>query len=356
MRSSLKADFNRRQRRALCRALVHAIRKTKVARMVERYQAIKLALEGLKNTQIAKIISRTSNTVAKYVNSFREGGMEALFLKKSPVRPRFLSPEQEQQMYEIIVNSTPAEQGFLAEMNWTAPLVQAWIKKQYGVNYADRSVRELMYRLGMSFTAPTYRLAKADPEKQKAFLARFECLRKQLLDEKIDRILFIDETMIRDYQALSRTWFPKGRQKVIKTYGKHWGTKIIGALDYETGEVFCIQEDRYKAVEFLRFLKRLTQHYSGERIVLILDNARIHHAKLLRPFLQENADTLSLEFLPPYSPELNPIEGLWGWMKSSVINNVFFPTVSKIRVAVAQFLRRIDQERDVVIDRLCVQL
>ena len=57
---------------------------------------------------------------------------------------------------------------------------------------------------------------------------------------------------------------------------------------------------------------------------MILDNARVHHAKLLNTFLDENKDRLTLVFLPPYSLKLNLIEGLWGWLKDTVINNVFF--------------------------------
>ena len=55
---------------------------------------------------------------------------------------------------------------------------------------------------------------------------------------------------------------------------------------------------------------------------MILDNIRIHHAKLLKPFLDENKDRLKLMFLPAYSPELNLIEGVMGWLKSSIISLV----------------------------------
>jgi len=81
------------------------------------------------------------------------------------------------------------------------------------------------------------------------------------LNEEIDRILFEDESMIRDYQALSRTWFAKGKQKIIPTYGKHWGAKLIGTLDYATGEVFCVQEEQYTAKEFLAFLEKVKNKY-----------------------------------------------------------------------------------------------
>ena len=64
---------------------------------------------------------------------------------------------------------------------------------------------------------------------------RFE---KNLIDGKIQHILFEDESMIRDYQAISKTWFPKGKQRIIPTYRKHEGVKLLGILNYETGEVY----------------------------------------------------------------------------------------------------------------------
>lgn len=162
--------------------------------------------------------------------------------------------------------------------------------------------------------------------------------------------------MIRDYQALSRTWFPKGQQKIIPTYGKHWGVKLIGTLDYETGEVFCIQEEQYTAKEFLSFLEQIVVKYQGERIIMILDNAKIHHAILIQPFLEQYKAILTLVYLPPYSPKLNLIEGLWGWLKESVINNVFFSSVGKIRKAVQGFTKNINETPEITVDRLCVRL
>ena len=94
--------------------------------------------------------------------------------------------------------------------------------------------------------------------------------------------------MIRDYQAIQKTWFLKGKQRIIPTYGKHQGVKLIGTLNYETGEIFCIEEEKYDAEVFLFFLEKVLAHYSTGKIVMILDNARIHHAKRIQPFLQAN--------------------------------------------------------------------
>lgn len=162
--------------------------------------------------------------------------------------------------------------------------------------------------------------------------------------------------MIRDYQALSRTWFPKGKQKIIPTYGKHWGAKLIGTLDYETEEVFSIQEERYDATVFLSFLEKIIAKYPNQRIVMILDNAKIHHAKLIQPFLEKHKAHFSLMYLPPYSPNLNLIEELWGWLKAAVINNVFFNTLGKIRKSVQGFINNINENPQITIDRLCVQM
>ena len=162
--------------------------------------------------------------------------------------------------------------------------------------------------------------------------------------------------MIRDYQAIQKTWFRRGKQRIIPTYGKHEGVKLLGILNYETGHVYCIEEEKYDAEVFLAFLKMVLKLYPTRRIAMVLDNARIHHAKLLQPFLQEHKYRLQLVFLPPYSPKLNLIEGLWGWLKSEVVNNVFYACVNQIRKAVQGFIDSVNKVWPQVIDRLCLRL
>ena len=174
--------------------------------------------------------------------------------------------------------------------------------------------------------------------------------------EEIDHLLFQDESMIRDYQALQRTWFLKGKQRIIPTYGKHQGVKLIGTLDYETGQILCVEEESYDAPAFLRFLHYVVEQYPTGKIVMVLDNARIHHAKLIQPFLSALKNRLTFVFLPPYSPQLNLIEGLWKWLKSDVIMNVFYSKTQEIRQNVQAFIQELNQIPDVVINRLCVKI
>jgi len=65
---------------------------------------------------------------------------------------------------------------------------------------------------------------------------------------------------------------------------------------------------------------------------------------------------LTLVFLPPYSPNLNLIEGLWGWLKESVVNNVFFQSVDEIRTEVFKFVEKINLTPLKTVDKLCVKL
>jgi transposase len=162
--------------------------------------------------------------------------------------------------------------------------------------------------------------------------------------------------MIRDYKAIQKTWFHKGQQRIIPTYGKHEGVKLLGILNYETGHVYCEENEKYDAEVFLKFLGNTLKLYPTGKIVMILDNSRIHHAKMLESFLLENKHRLELVFLPPYSPKINLIEGLWGWLKSEIINNVFYTSVREIRKAVRGFIDSVVKVPDMVINRLCVKL
>lgn len=162
--------------------------------------------------------------------------------------------------------------------------------------------------------------------------------------------------MIRDYQAIGRTWFLRGHQRKIPTFGQHKGVKLIGTLDYETGRIICTEEGMYDAATFLRFLERILREYPTGKIVMVLDNARVHHAKLIQPFLEENWERLEFIFLPPYSPQLNLMEGVWKWLKETVITNVFFDHVLKIKKTVRGFLADVNGRLPEVIDQLCVRM
>ena len=75
-----------------------------------------------------------------------------------------------------------------------------------------------------------------------------------------------------------KSWFPKGEQKLIKTYGKHESVKLVGILNYETGNVYVEETEEFNAQVFLGFLRKVLALYPSGKIVMVLDNSKVHHA------------------------------------------------------------------------------
>ncbi|WP_374706758.1 transposase, partial [Paenibacillus sp. J2TS4] len=73
--------------------------------------------------------------------------------------------------------------------------------------------------------------------------------------------MFEDESMIRDYQALQHTWFAKGKQRILKTTGKHRGIKLFSTVDYVTGKIVWQEDEQYTADKFLMFLQKVMSEY-----------------------------------------------------------------------------------------------
>ena len=103
-------------------------------------------------------------------------------------------------------------------------------------------------------------------------------------------------------------------------------TGYFGAVRPADGTFFSRNSDIFNGKSFEAFLKRLVRRRKkGHCMVLVLDNSRYHHARLLKPFLRRNRRILRLVFLPPYSPDLNPIERVWKLTRRLCVHNRFFP-------------------------------
>ncbi|GEM50131.1 hypothetical protein DC3_57660 [Deinococcus cellulosilyticus NBRC 106333 = KACC 11606] len=118
------------------------------------------------------------------------------------------------------------------------------------------------------------------------------------------------------------TWAKKGKTPVLPTHG-HWdnlstiGGMTIGGKVYQQCYSHAI-----RAVQVVKFFKHLLRHMDGP-LVLLLDNARIHRAKLVQTFLKsETGKRITIFHTPPYAPEFNPIEWLWSWIKRMRIQNL----------------------------------
>jgi len=114
---------------------------------------------------------------------------------------------------------------------------------------------------------------------------------------------------------------------------------LFGAVNLQGGQMISHFNDLFDAQSFLAFLKALLRRRSdGKKMVVITDNARYHHAAALTDWLRAHDTSLQLLFLPPYSPELNPIERVWKLLRRLCTHNEYFPELELLQNALTRQL------------------
>lgn len=111
----------------------------------------------------------------------------------------------------------------------------------------------------------------------------------------------------------------------------------FGAVRLRDGKfLFQREANRFDAVTTWNFLRQLRQcsRRSGRRVVVITDNAKYHHAKLHAGWRAQQEPEFVLSYLPPYSPDLNPIERVWKLTRRLCLHNRYFPTLAEVVAAV----------------------
>jgi len=133
---------------------------------------------------------------------------------------------------------------------------------------------------------------------------------------------------------------PEDKDPVLLHAPTRKSVACFGAANLRTGTLVTAFEPIFNGESFQRFLMRLLKHRArSKRLVLILDNARYHHARMLQPWLNQHRKVLTLMFLPPYSPELNPIERVWKLTRRLATHNRHFPALSDVVEAVQERFR-----------------
>lgn len=112
---------------------------------------------------------------------------------------------------------------------------------------------------------------------------------------------------------------------------------VFGAVCPADGRLLTVPAATFNAQSFRAFLVRLlNRRGKGRVMVVVLDNARWHHARALRPWLRSHGHVIRLEFLPPYSPDLNPVERVWKLTRRLCTHNVYFDSLQKLIQSVQQ--------------------
>lgn len=130
---------------------------------------------------------------------------------------------------------------------------------------------------------------------------------------------------------------PEDKDPILLHAPTRKSVACFGAVSLRTGKLVRAFEPKFNAESFQRFLKRLLKHRPRRKpLFLVLDNAKYHHARALQPWLRQHRKVLTLLFLPPYSPELNPIERVWKLARRLATHNRHFPTLDDVVDAVCE--------------------
>ena len=130
---------------------------------------------------------------------------------------------------------------------------------------------------------------------------------------------------------------PEVKDPILLHHPTRKSMGYFGAVRLRDGKfTYRMEMDKFNSETFFTFLKQLRRIscHSGRRVFLIADNARYHHGLLHKQWRQNCSDRFSIEFLPPYSPELNPIERVWKLTRRLAIHNRYFPSLEHIVKAV----------------------
>lgn len=159
-------------------------------------------------------------------------------------------------------------------------------------------------------------------------------------------MLYIDECEVHLHPTLTKVWTLRGLRPLVPAAGVNQRVCIYGALNYRTGQCHYMVHARKNARQFAEFLRQLLETNSERRLVLVMDNASYHATKEVRQWLEDHTDHVRVIWLPRYSPELNLIEGLWGYLKRSALNNYFYGNVESLEKAIHGAFGELQQHPD----------
>ncbi len=146
---------------------------------------------------------------------------------------------------------------------------------------------------------------------------------------------------------------PEDRDPVVLHAPTRESIACFGAVSLRSGKFVHAFSPAFNAETFPAFLKTLLhRRWKGVRMAVVLDNARYHHARLLKPYLHRHRENLELLFLPPYSPQLAPVERVWKLARRLATHNLHFDSLDELRGAAESCFDRW-RKPNPVLQRLC---
>jgi transposase len=159
--------------------------------------------------------------------------------------------------------------------------------------------------------------------------------------------------------TVSYQWEIKGRQPKIKQKQRNRERRtVFGCVEPGTGKVVYQVSERGNAKTFFSFLVKVVKAYQGNKVYMVLDNVAYHHSKRIKAVLERYSHKLELIFLPPYSPDLNPVERIWWFMRKKISHNRYLQTMEQRLELLEHFMTNfaVENEQGKVLSNICSEI
>ena len=294
--------------------------QTKDGKERDRIKAILLRSEGWTVPMISQALRLHQTTIIRHINEYHEGKLK----NESGGSESKLDDSQTE---ELIAHLEAHTYHHVHE-------IILFVKDKWGISFSIPGMNKWLHRHAFSYKKPKGFPHKANPKLQEEFIAEYEKLKDEVgYDEPI---LFMDAVHPTQATKLSYGWIRTGQTKHVETTGSRTRLNIVGAIQLgNLAETVTAQYETINGESIIDFMTKLRGQYGSKTVHLILDRSGYHRSMLVAEKAIEL--NIKLHFLPPYSPNLNPIERLWKVMNEKVRNNRFFKSSKDFKEAINRF-------------------
>ena len=273
-----------------------------------RCTAIQMLLAGISRELVRDALLVTNRALRKWIKCFNQAGVDGLIVKKRPGRMTIISDQQAPELAQLIDQPEKAKRSF-----WTAKAFHGYISESYQIQCSYETVVRFFHKQGFALKTPQPWPDMQDEQLREAFLLELQ----QLFERPDVDIWFADESGFEGDPRPRKRWDKKGRKTRVTKNGGHLRMNVIGMVCPRSGEFFAIEASHSDSATYQAFLDEANKSISFQRTtnILIMDNASWHKRK------STNWYGWQPMYLPPYSPDLNPIERIWLTMKARWFNN-----------------------------------
>jgi transposase len=304
-----------------------------------RRQVIGLRQNGASYAAIAAQVGLSQTGVFDICKRFDAKGRKGLVSGKRGRKPdeqRLLEAAQEAAIKRLICRHMPDELGLDFAL-WSRAAVQALIRRQYGVRLAVRTTGTYLARWGFTAQKPLRRAYEQQPAAVRNWLRQEY---PAIVARARGVIFWGDETGLRADDVRGRSYAPRGKTPVVRPNHRRIGLGLISAVSNRGELRWKVLDGAIKAPVLIGFLQRLIRD-ARRKVFLILDRLPVHRAAVVREWLARHKRQIEVSYLPSYSPELNPDEGLNADLKQHVTRKAPMRSKPQLKQAAISHMRRL---------------